>query len=451
MKLEQFIEEVGKKAREEGFSDYELYYSEGESFVSGAYEGKIDRYEVNATRGISFRGIINGKMGTAYSEALDESAVRELVLSAKENAALTDRKNEEEFYDGNGTYPDVNGYFPGIDAVSTEEKIQMALDLEKKALSTDERIKGVEHCLISSGLSEVRIVNSKGLDKCFRSNLAAAVLVPVAEDNSRMYSGFSERVVNDFSKLNLDEMAAEASQDALSYIGARSLKSGRVPIVLKHCVMSEMLSSFAGIFNAENAQKGYSRLYHREGEKLAADCVTLTDDPLYPGGLANAPFDAEGVPVYTKHVLENGVLKTLLYNLKTAKIEGTTSTGNASRASYKSAVGISPYQFYLEPSETPKAELFQAAEGGVYVTEISGLHAGANLITGDFSLSAKGFLIEKGEKGFPLEQFIVSGNFYELLKDIAMVGDDLKFEAPSNEGCFGSPSVFVPKMTVAGT
>lgn len=451
MKLDEFIEEVGKKAKQEGFSEYELFYVEGESFGAGAYEGNIDTYEVNATRGISFRGIIDGKLGTAYSEALDENAVTELVISAKGNAALTDCTNEEEFYDGKGKYPEVNGYFSEIDKVGEEEKIKMALSLEEKVLKKDSRIKGVEHCMISTGSSEVRIVNSKGLNKSFRSNLAAAVLVPVAEENGRMYSGLSERVVSDFSKIDLDEMASEAADDALSYVGAVPLKTGQTPIVFKPGVMSELLACFSGIFNAENAQKGYSKLYHKEGEKIAADCVTLIDDPLYPGGLANAPFDAEGVPVYTKNVLEKGVLKTLLYNLKTAKKDGVKTTGNASRASYKSSVSISPYQFYLMPSETPKKELFKAADGGVYVTEISGLHAGANLITGDFSLSAKGFKIEKGEQGTPLEQFILTGNFYDLLKSITMVGDDLKFEAPSGSGCFGSPTVFVPKMTVAGS
>lgn len=93
--------------------------------------------------------------------------------------------------------------------------------------------------------------------------------------------------------------------------------------------MGDLLATFCGVFSADNVQKGLSLLAGREGETIASASVTLTDDPLMPMGMASCPFDREGAATHTKHILENGVLKTLLHNRKTAKKAGCKTTGNA--------------------------------------------------------------------------------------------------------------------------
>ena len=189
-----------------------------------------------------------------------------------------------------------------------------------------------------------------------------------------------------------------------------------------------------------------SLLNGREGEKIAADMVTITDDPRYEGGVVKRTFDGEGVAAYEKNVVEQGRLVTLLHNLKTAAAAGVKSTGNASKASYSSVVGVSPFLFYIQPVEGTLEDILAQAGEGIYVTEVSGLHAGTNSVTGDFSLSSKGFLVKEGKKGVPVKNFTVSGNFFTLLKDIQGVGADLDFLGSN----FGSPSVLVPVLAVAG-
>ena len=140
-------------------------------------------------------------------------------------------------------------------------------------------------------------------------------------------------------------------------------------------------------------------------------------------------------------------MTTLLYNLKTAASAGVKSTGNASKASYASIVGISPFTFFIRPAEECGLEdMLKEAGSGIYVTEVTGLHAGANSITGDFSLSSAGFRIVDGRKEAPVKNFTVSGNFFTLLKEIERVGSDLDFV----RGKFGSPSVLVRDIAVAG-
>ena len=109
-------------------------------------------------------------------------------------------------------------------------------------------------------------------------------------------------------------------------------------------------------------------------------------------------------------------------------------------------MGISPFTFYLQPVEGTKEDFFAETGEGIYITEVTGLHAGANPITGDFSLSSSGFMIEGGKKGRPVKSFTVSGNFFELLKKIEKVGADLEFL----RGKWGAPSVLVRDMAIAG-
>ena len=189
-----------------------------------------------------------------------------------------------------------------------------------------------------------------------------------------------------------------------------------------------------------------SLLAGKEGEKIAADCVTLMDDPHMPGGLASSPFDAEGVATKVKAVIENGKLTTLLHNLKTARKAGVRSTGNANKGGYAAPIGVSPSNFYFKPGNKTLAELMQDMGDGLVITEVSGLHAGANPVSGDFSLLAKGYIVEKGQKGRAVEQITVAGNFYALLKNIRAFGSDLEFVGSP----VGSPSVDVGEMNIAG-
>ena len=113
------------------------------------------------------------------------------------------------------------------------------------------------------------------------------------------------------------------------------------------------------VFSAEDAQKGMSLLADKEGEKIGADIVTIIDDPRYKDSQVKRTFDGEGVATYAKNVVENGTLTTLLHNLKTAANAGVKSTGNASKASYASVVGVSPFTFYIQPMDGTKEDLFE--------------------------------------------------------------------------------------------
>ena len=170
------------------------------------------------------------------------------------------------------------------------------------------------------------------------------------------------------------------------------------------------------------------------------------DDPLLLEGLEARPFDAEGVPSKAHTIVENGVFKTFLHNLKTAYKDGVETTGNASKAGYASAVHVSPSNFYIKPGSKSFDELLAEMGDGVVITDVAGLHAGANPVSGDFSLLSKGYVVKDGKREKPIEQITVAGNFYDLLKNARAMADDLDFPL----GGMGCPSIDVGELSISG-
>ena len=449
MNVNLFVDKLFDKAKNSGFEDFEIYYSGGRSFRVKIFEGKVDEYSVNKTYGISFRGLNGGKMGYAYTEAFDDEAIDMLIRHALQNAAIIENEDKQFIFAGSQSYSEVDAYNEALDNVTAKDKIEAALRLEQLAKNSHPAITSVATTIMQSGSGKIKIKNSKGLDLAFGDNFLFCYTVPIAQKGEKKVDGGEFQMVRDFSELDLEKIANAAAEKAVNMLDAAPAPSGEYRILLENECAGDLLDTFADIFSAENTQKDLSLLKGKVGKVIASEAVTIIDDPLMDGGYASSPFDSEGVATYTKNVVENGVLKTLLHNLKTAEKEGVKSTGNASKGSYKGSIGVSGFNFYLKPGEKTFNELCAYVKDGLIITELAGLHSGANGVSGDFSLSAKGFKIEGGKKGGAVEQITIAGNFFELLKDIELVGSDLKFGIPGAE-CIGSPSFVVKSLSVAG-
>lgn len=449
MTFDEFTTRLIEGARRAGFEDCEIYESSGDSFRVMVYDGKVDDYKVNASAGLSFRGLRGGRMGYAYTEAMDGDAVEMLLRKAWENAAVVESDDPQFIHGGGGEYKTVNGYYPALDELTAARKIELALAMEAAARRIDPRVRSVGHCMLQYGSGRVRIRNSRGLDLSERGNGLFAFLQPVAEDGGGKEEGHAYLITHDPGGLDPEALAREAVANTLAKLGAGPVPSGHYDILLGNEAAGDLLSAFSEIFSADAAQKGLSLLRGRENETIASGCVTLTDDPHLPGGFACAGFDAEGAATYPKAVIENGVLKTLLHNLRTAAKDGVRTTGNAAKASFKSPVDVSPFNFYIRPGGDSFEALCGRMGKGLYVTELDGLHAGANPVSGDFSLPCKGFLVEDGRPGRPVDQITVAGNFLTLLRGVEAAGSDLRFGIPGT-GCVGSPSLWIRSLSVAG-
>jgi PmbA protein len=445
MRLDDFLTLLFDKARAANLSECEAYVSSGDAFEASVHAGELIAYNVSSSLGLGFRAKVNGRMGYASTQALDEDAADMLVKGAVTSATLTETDDPQFLFAG-GKTPALDLSNPALPDITDAEKVQMALALEKKALSADPRI-STDGCQVFYAAATRRIVNSLGLDVSFRDNALGAYVSAVAREGERAGSAYRVKMRRD-GMLDLDEIAKEATTEAIDFLSAAPAKSGSYPVVLRASAALELLSAFSGAFSADAAQRGLSPLLGKEGETIASACVTLMDDPLNPAGLAAAPFDGEGVPGRTKAIIDGGRLTTLLHNLKTAAKQGVQSTGNAARG-YSSPITVAPTNFYFKPSDASLQSLMARAEGGLLITELQGLHSGANQVSGDFSLSAKGYRIENGAIASPVDQITVAGNFYEMLRHVQAVGRDLEFGQPG-VSCFGSPSLLIETLSVAG-
>ncbi|WP_143317484.1 TldD/PmbA family protein [Clostridium sp. HBUAS56017] len=446
MEFKEFKDLLFSKAKKEGFAECEIYFSDRENLSISVYNEEVEKYNLNKTFGLSFRGKINEKMGYSYTEILDDDAIDMLIKNAKEGASAIESEDVQFIYDGDKEYSEVRTYSKDLENIDAEKLIQIALDMEKEAKKESDKVVNIGACSVGYGNSYYGIYNTKGLELTNKVNLFTAYVVPIIEVDGEKYDGTGYVTANSIEEVDAKKIAKEGVEEALARVNGKSLESGKYKTIINNEAMVSLLSAFSGVFDGDAAQKGLSLLKGKEGETIASDILTIVDNPLLDNGLASTPFDDEGVATFKKEVISKGKLVTLLHNLKTANKAGIKTTGNGFKGSYASTVGISPTNFYIEKGSDTLEELIKYLGEGLIVTEFAGLHSGANMVTGDFSLAAKGFYIEGGKKSYPVEQITVAGNYFELLKSIEKIGNDLKFPMSS----VGSPSVIIKELSVAG-
>lgn len=446
MTYQEFKTAVIAASEKRQVSDYELYYTESESTSVETYRQEIKEYSTESSAGVCYRCIVEGRTGYASTENLTGEEAESLVLRALENAKSIESKEASILHKKGDTY----AALPADEAKTPTgaELTEAALALQREMYAADERVTDGTQSYVDYVKESYALCNSNGLDLEDTVSYALCMGDALLPDGEDMYDGtkVKDGRLEDF---DMKEIAAQAVEDAVSGIGADSAPSGKYAVVFTSHAFSQLLTTFDPVFSAEKAQKGMSLLADREGEKIAADIVTIIDDPLYRDSPIKRTFDGEGVATYPKNVIEDGVLKTLLHNLSTAAKAGVKSTGNGQKTSYAATVDVGPVNLYLKPVEGTREELLKAAGSGICIKAVSGLHAGANAVTGDFSLLAEGFLFENGERKAPVKNITVSGNFFDVLKRIEKVGTDLELIRAVGGRC-GSPSVLVRDMTIAG-
>ena len=440
MNIREFSDRVLAAAKAAGIDPAEISMSSSESFSARARKAKLENYQVSDRIGVTLRGRVNGRIGTASTQAIDEESIDMLVRGVIESAELIETDEQDEILPPDAHYETVVNMKPELENVTAEEKIALAMALDRIVTGGDSRITP-QYATVASGSETYCLRNSLGLDLSHSSNMIYAYTSVVAKEDERTATGMQLLWGYGMEDVPAEKIAGDAMEDALSKVNAGRMKSGVYPVVIKNGAMADLLTTFSGVFSADNAQKGLSLLGSRVGETVASGQVTLVDDPLMPWGLGSCPFDREGAATYKKNVIENGVLTTLLHNRKTAKKAGVKTTGNAAGGGR-----VAPSNFYIAPGEYSEEALFAQLGDGLYLTEVSGLHAGANPVSGDFSLLSRGFEVKDGKKVRAVEQFTVAGNFYKLLESIEAVGSDLIFEGSP----IGSPSVRVTSLSVAG-
>lgn len=447
MEFTAFKKAVIARCEDLGITEYELYYQAVESTAVSAFARELDVFSASSEGGVCFRCIVNGKMGYASTEALEESEAVAIVERAADNAAVLEAEEPVFLVAGGQTYRSTER--ENYTLPTTEALIETVMDTQLRLYEADP---AVVDGSTTRGISEkgsLAICNSKGLD-LYCENAVAGLIVGAVVEGGGEKANDHQLKLGKLDTIDTVALTQKAAKTALEKLGGEVAPTGVYPVVFDPDAMSDLLATFHSVFSSEAARKGLSKFAGKEGTVVASEQVSLVDDPFHPENPMPMPFDAEGSPTRKKNIIEKGVLKTLLYNLKTANLAGKETTGNAAKGSYDAAVAVRPFTMYLQGGSLTEDALLEKAGTGVYINSLSGLHAGANPVTGDFSLQSAGYLIEDGKKTKRVRSFTVAGNFYELLGKITAVADNVRLPMATGMTAFGAPSVLVDALSVAG-
>ncbi len=443
------FQELMEKAREMGSQEIEFFCEDSRSNDLKVYQGEVESLVSSQSCGVGIRAFRDHRMGFSYTSDFSREGLLKALKLALDNARVAEQNELKALPHKADQYPELDFYNPQLEKEEVERKIELLLELEKKALQYDSRIRSAPEVIYRDGTNRIMLVNSRGLELEFKRNLCYALIYVLAEEEGDVQTGLSLTHGRSLEELNIEETAAEASQEALVLLGASQIPSQEAVVVFKPEIGARFLSLIGDALTAEAVQKKRSLFAGKMGEEVASSQVELIDDGLLEKGLASMPFDGEGVPSTRTEVISSGRLNTYLYDTYTARKEGKESTGNAVRSSYKSFPQLSTTNLYLGPGDCSSEELIGNLDYGFYVMDVSGLHSGANPISGDFSVGASGRMIRDGSFQESVREVTIAGNFIDFLKNIDVIADDLTFNPLA--GACGSPTFLVSSLAISGS
>jgi len=423
----------------------EMLISSGESLKLGFQQKKLEKFESTQSQMAGLRVIVGPNQGYAYTENLSLEALLRTYKDALDNAKTVKSEDTVEvpLMKPQAT-PFLNLFNP--EEISMDKKLEVAKSLEESCLNADPRIQSVPYCGFNESVSFRRILNSEGLDQEFKQNYYTGYAYPLAKEGESSKMDGEGFFARSFKEIDAKATAEEGVRKSVARLGAQKLKTGNYAVVIDREQFTTILTMIAGYFSAKEVHENKSLLQGKLGQKIASDKFQLIDDPLNIHGTSVRPFDSEGAPSQKTVLFENGVLKNYLTNLEYAKKMNLPHTAHAAR-SPASAMDIGPTNMVVAKGDKTLQQLLSKYDKVVHLTEFSGgLHAGFKESTGDFSMPAEGFLYESGKCVGAVDQFVMSGNVLDLLRDIEDLGNE--YNKAGNH--LISPDVLVKSLSFAG-
>ena len=318
------------------------------------------------------------------------------------------------------------------DHIENNEKIEYLKEVEEAALENKEIIN--TETGFSASKSNFILANSDGFLNGYKSSSFSASCVAVAKDaNNNMerdYEFTSTCHLNDILKPN--QIGKIAAKKTIQKLNPKKIESEKISIVFDSRIAKGILSTFASAISSSSIARGTSFLKDKINEDIFSSSINIIDKPDIVKGLGSRYFDSEGVKTEELKLVDQGVLKHYLvdtYNGKKLKLKSNGRSGGTSN-------------LFFEKGSISQKDLLKLNKRTLYITETIG--HGSNLVTGDYSVGATGFMVENGIFKYPVSEITIAGNFKDIFKNITLA-DDLEFKYSTN-----SPTMLVEGMVVAG-
>lgn len=443
--IKENFQKIVSAAKNDGVR-VELLIAGGENISIGYQKRKLDTFGSSQTQVAGFRVIDGANQGYAYTENLSDESLLRAYKEALNNAKTVQSKTQFEIplMKPGQKIQSLNVHNP--EDIPMNQKLAIAEKLEGLCLDADQRIQSVPYSGFSQSSHFKRILNSEGLDQEFRQSFYSGYSSALAKEGDSSKMDGERFFVRRFKDINIENVTKKCVEKVVARLGAVKPETGTYPVVIDRTQFPMVVAMFESYLSAQEVDEGKSLFDKKLGAKIAGDKFTLMDDPFETSGGGLRPFDDEGSPSQKTVLFENGVLKNFLTNLEYSKKMNLPHTSSASR-SPASSMGIGSSTLVVAKGTESLDDLLKAYPKVIHLTKFAGgLHAGYKDTTGDISMPAEGFLYENGKKVAAVDQFVMSGNILELLRDIEKVSNEYNPEGSSTI----CPDVLVKSMSFAG-
>ncbi len=423
----------------------EVYGESTERFQVEVYRGKVETMDRSSDEGIGIRLVTGGRMGYAFTNGTDMESIEFTFEEAKNNAICSTVEDVDVLADDPGDPIQEGSPAFFLDEGDSAGKIEKVIEMEQAAIDFDGTIVNTEGVSYSEVSGEVFIASTRGFQRSGKRGLCSCSMAAVAKKGGEIRSGWYYCQSPDVRLLDFNATGLESAKRAFSLLDSRPMPTGRYPVIFDASAFVDIIYFLEQALSGEMVVKGTTVLAGKLGKKVAADILTLTDDPMLEGGCFNARFDDEGVARNTYSLIAGGILRGFLHNSWTARKSGHPNSANAVRGSYKDLPSPGASNLFVQPGGRTLDEMLADTDRGIYIQSVMGMHT-ADPISGDFSVGIAGLGIEAGKRSGAVSEMTISGNVLDLLGGVVEVGREIVFI-----GTYGAPPVLIEGLSVSGT
>jgi len=446
-KLLSTAEDAVKSTLKKGAAEAEAYVVESCSTTVGIERGQIAKSSRVLDQGLGVRAVVNKAVGFSYTNLLDDKKALEEAVEKAVSAAKASKPDKDwHGFPTMKSFPSVkDGFDKRIVELGSGDLVEIAGLILDSAEATDKRVISVEGG-VSASYGYGAVANSNGVAGFDSGTVIDCGLATVGNDAGEVTPVCYE--LNTERRYNVDPewVGREAARLAASSLKAKTVETKNMSVIFVQTALQELLGyTLINAIKADYVQRNQSALKGKIGERVASELVSVYDDGLLEGGLRTGKFDGEGVPHQRTPVIEKGVLRGFIYDNYAAKKEGKESTGNAARGGYWSTPSLEANNFHVVSGSKSNDALVGEVDEGLIVYLLQGAHS-SNPASGDFSVvGAPAWKIEKGEITYAVKGAMLSGNVFELLRNVSGLSD-----AERQVGALVSPWVRVENVKVIG-
>jgi PmbA protein len=411
-----------------GGEELEVYVSRGVETDVRAYEGEVESLSSAASAGVGIRVVVGGRQGFAYAGTLEESVLRQTLADARDNATFATADEHVGLAAPDGVAPaSLDLWDEDVLEMSSAAKVEMALELERRARGADARVRQVAFADYGDMAAEAAVASSTGITATARRTVASVAVETIAGADTDSQTGVGFSAARGPGDLDLDKAVVDAVERSTRMLGATKARSGRCAVIFDPRVTSTLLAVVSSALSGEAVTKGRSFFADRVGEEVAVASLVLVDDPTDARSFGASTNDAEGLACRRNVLIENGVLRGFVFDTTAARRAGVVSTASAVRGGYATTPVAGCRALLLSPGELGSAEILSEVGDALFVQSITGVHSGVNPVSGDFSVGAEGLMVRGGVLAEPVREVTIASTLQRMLQSVLYIGSDVEW------------------------